>query len=61
MALFGFVPFFLIKQCKMPADIFHLLVKKPFLLKEQLRTQMSTELEQRRGSYHVVKYVLMGD
>lgn len=33
----------------MPADIFHLLVKKPFLLKEQLRTQMSTELEQRRG------------
>lgn len=45
----------------MPADIFHLLVKKPFFLKEQLRTQMSTELEQRRGSYRVVKYMLMGD
>lgn len=45
----------------MPADIFHLLVKKTFLLKEQLRTQMNTELEERSGSYRVVKYMLMGD
>lgn len=45
----------------MPADLFHLLVKKPFLLKEQQRTQMNTELGERNGSDCVVKWLLMGD
>lgn len=55
MALFGFVPFsffsffFLIKQCKMPVDIFHLMVKLFFFLKEQPRTQKNTELEDKKG------------